>query len=308
MTVFFKTNPKVEKKYIFAAEKHSFHLVDSSLYPFLTSFTLLFVVLGIVCTIHTEIFSSISSEFVKSLIRFSWSGGLVGFTWVLEAWYFSITQESRYGFHTQKVLLGLRSGMLLFILSEVMFFFAFFWAFFHFSLSPSIAIGNMWPPLNTQKLNVWGLPLVNTILLLSSGVTITFAHQYIIKNNKKLFAWTLFLTIVLGICFLSCQFFEYKYGVKFSWRGNLYGSIFFITTGFHGFHVLIGTTLLLFCWTRHILSNEILPFFTKQTLIERRYWGFTSKQHFGFEAAAWYWHFVDVVWLFLFITIYWWGS
>jgi len=205
-------------------------------------------------------------------------------------------------------------GMLLFILSEVMFFFAFFWSFFHYSLSPSIAIGNVWPPLNTQKLDVWGLPLVNTILLLSSGVTITLAHQYILNNNKNLFAWTLFLTIVLGICFLSCQFVEYKYGVKFSWRGNLYGSIFFITTGFHGLHVLIGTTLLLLCWTRHIISSDLFTITNsnlvndKDSIEERLFWGFTSKQHFGFEAAAWYWHFVDVVWLFLFITIYWWGS
>jgi heme/copper-type cytochrome/quinol oxidase subunit 3 len=260
---------------------------------------------------------------VESLLSYSWMGGLCYLSLVLDAWYFSIVQESRYGFHTQKVLNGLRLGMLLFILSEVMFFFAFFWAFFHFSLAPSIAIGNVWPPLNTQKLDVWGLPLVNTILLLSSGITITFAHQYILNNNKNLFAWTLFLTIVLGICFLSCQLFEYTYGVKFSWRNNLYGSIFFITTGFHGLHVLIGTTLLLFCWTRHIFSNGTLDFtffedahasalayiwMGDQSLVERRYWGFTSNQHFGFEAAAWYWHFVDVVWLFLFITIYWWGN
>jgi heme/copper-type cytochrome/quinol oxidase subunit 3 len=298
------SNTHISKQNTFVKEQHGFHLVDSSLYPFLTSFSLLFLVLGLVCTIHTEIYSAISSNFLKSMISFSWAAGLIAFTWVLEAWFFSVTQESRYGFHTTKVLIGLRAGMLLFILSEVMFFFAFFWSFFHYSLSPSIAIGNVWPPLNTQKLDVWGLPLVNTILLLSSGVTITLAHQYVLNNNKTLFSWTLFLTIVLGICFLCCQFFEYKYGVKFSWRGNLYGSIFFITTGFHGLHVTLGTIGLLFCWARHIFAN----YFVTTSLEERKFWGFTSKQHFGFEAAAWYWHFVDVVWLFLFVTIYWWGS
>jgi len=204
-----------------------------------------------------------------------------------------------------------------------MFFFAFFWAFFHFSLVPSIAIGSIWPPTGTQVLNVWGLPLVNTLLLLTSGVTITIAHAYILRNNNDGFFWYLFLTVILGVTFLFCQAYEYKYGVKFSWRDNIYGSIFFITTGFHGLHVTIGTLFLAFCWFRHLLTT-MLPLYAKEgefTGVVRfleanfsynaskgSYWAMTPNFHFGFEAAAWYWHFVDVVWLFLFLTIYWWGG
>jgi len=243
---------------------------------------------------------------------------------VVMRWFIAILNESRQGYHTRKVQAGLRMGMILFILSEVIFFFAFFWSFFHFSLVPSIAVGAVWPPHGTQELNVWGLPLVNTLLLLSSGVTITIAHAYILKNNHRGFFWYLFLTILLGVTFLFCQAYEYKYGVKFSWRDNIYGSIFFITTGFHGLHVTIGTLFLAFCWMRHLLTtmlaihtetnkwaasligpiNKIFGFTTDAA----SRWMITANFHFGFEAAAWYWHFVDVVWLFLFLTIYWWGG
>jgi heme/copper-type cytochrome/quinol oxidase subunit 3 len=238
------------------------------------------------------------------------------------SWFISIVKESSQGYHTRKVQAGLRLGMVLFILSEVMFFFAFFWGFFHFSLVPSVNVGNVWPPLGTQKLDVWGLPLVNTLLLLASGVTITIAHAYIVKNNSDGFFWYLFLTVILGITFLFCQAYEYKYGVKFSWRENIYGSTFFITTGFHGLHVTIGTLFLTFCWARHLLAT-VLPqeisegrsrtLATLASLLnyapqKGRNWALTADHHFGFEAAAWYWHFVDVVWLLLFISIYWWGG
>jgi cytochrome c oxidase subunit 3 len=241
------------------------------------------------------------------------------------SWFISIVKESSQGYHTKKVQQGLRLGMVLFILSEVMLFFAFFWAFFHFSLIPSVNVGGIWPPTGTQELNVWGLPLVNTLLLLTSGLTITIAHAYIIKNNIDGFAWYLFLTILLGVTFLFCQAYEYKYGVKFSWRENIYGSIFFITTGFHGLHVTVGTLFLTFCWVRHLLAS-LLPYLNYSesgaavSLLVRSLrafgynaekgarWALTPAHHFGFEAAAWYWHFVDVVWLFLFLTVYWWGG
>jgi cytochrome c oxidase subunit 3 len=239
------------------------------------------------------------------------------------SWFISIIKESSQGYHTSKVQHGLRMGMILFILSEVMLFFAFFWGFFHFSLVPSAVVGSIWPPEGTQHLNVWGLPLVNTLLLLTSGLTITVAHAYILRNNVDGFAWYLFLTILLGVTFLFCQAYEYKYGVKFSWRENIYGSIFFITTGFHGMHVTIGTLFLTFCWVRHFLattlpayttSSKALSVFASLTKLfgyrasEGHVWAFQPRQHFGFEAAAWYWHFVDVVWLFLFLSIYWWGG
>jgi cytochrome c oxidase subunit 3 len=205
---------------------------------------------------------------------------------------------------------------LLFILSEVMLFFAFFWSFFHFSLIPSIAVGAIWPPEGTQVLDAWGLPFVNTLLLLTSGVTITIAHAYILEASSQAryahsgFATYLLFTIILGLVFLCCQGYEYKYGVKFSWRDNIYGSIFFITTGFHGLHVTIGVLFLTFCWLREYYSyTSVNPDLNSPSkAVCRKMFIFTKNYHFGFEAAAWYWHFVDVVWLFLFISIYWWGG
>jgi cytochrome c oxidase subunit 3 len=241
--------------------------------------------------------------------------GFLGLYLTAMSWFLSILKESSQGYHTKKVQKGLRLGMILFILSEVMLFFAFFWGFFHFSLIPSVNVGGVWPPTGTQHLDVWGLPLVNTLLLLTSGLTITVAHAYIIKNNADGFAWYLFLTILLGAVFLFCQAYEYKHGVKFSWRDNIYGSIFFLTTGFHGAHVTIGTLFLAFCWARHYLT-ALIPQVLASSLValfgyrpeQAPRWAFTPAHHFGFEAAAWYWHFVDVVWLFLFLTIYWWGG
>jgi heme/copper-type cytochrome/quinol oxidase subunit 3 len=245
---------------------------------------------------------------------------------------------------------GLRLGFALFILSEVMFFFSFFWSFFHYSVSPSIWIGNTWPPLGIKTINPWGLPLLNTVILLSSGVTVTWAHKAILPTTKqeieKLYApyfnaetnkyyitlntasnfehqeffetvrsllffhnkqaykeldlvvrsqkrhevtLALTATVLYGILFTALQLHEYNHA-PFSMNDSVYGSIFYLTTGFHGFHVLIGTLFLVVCLIRHV------------------YYHFTSEHHLGLEMAIWYWHFVDVVWLFLFICIYWWGS
>jgi len=217
-------------------------------------------------------------------------------------WFSAIVLESGQGYHTKKVQEGLRMGMLLFILSEVMLFFAFFWGFFHISLVPAVNVGNIWPPTDTQPLNIWGLPLVNTLLLLTSGVTITLGHAQLVRGNTTAFFWQLFLTILLGAVFLFCQAYEYQYGVLFSFRDNIYGSIFFLTTGFHGMHVTIGTLFLLYCAVRHVLTVK-----NSQESAQSAF-ALTPGHHFGFEAAAWYWHFVDVVWLFLFLSIYWWGG
>ena len=299
------------------SQRHAFHILDASPYPFLVSFFLLALLIPTTMYMH-----SIDLPFGLprvDIIHLSFFGLYL----TAMSWFISIVKESSQGYHTSKVQQGLRTGMLLFILSEVMLFFAFFWGFFHFSPVPSVNIGNVWPPEGTQHLNVWGLPLVNTLLLLTSGLTITVAHAYILRDNADGFAWYLFLTILLGITFLFCQAYEYKFGVKFSWRENIYGSIFFITTGFHGMHVTIGTLFLTFCWVRHFLATLLPTDIAKSTAspiivkiaeffeyvpAKGRVWAFQPKQHFGFEAAAWYWHFVDVVWLFLFITIYWWGG
>jgi len=161
--------------------------------------------------------------------------------------------------------------------------------FFHSSFNPSIVLGGVWPPAFFVILDPWKIPLLNTILLLSSGASITWAHNALVHGNANETGDALILTIILAIVFTALQGFEY-FTAPFSLSDSIYGSTFYLTTGFHGFHVFIGTCFLIICFFRLILNH------------------FTQEHHFGFEAAAWYWHFVDVVWLLLFITIYWWGS
>ena len=324
-------------------EKHRFHLVDNSQLPLITSSAAMLLVMSFVFYFHpSDAFSLHGLD--NMVFHVAW----ITFSTVLFAWFIIVVKESGQGHHTWVVRNGLRFGMVLFIVSEVMFFFAFFWAFFHVSLSPSIAVGSIWPPKSIQALDVWGLPLVNTILLLSSGVAITFAHRAILKyvnfTWSDLFAKHLLVTVILGTTFLFCQWIEYKYGITFRWKENVYGTTFFVTTGFHGLHVTIGTIFLLFCLVRAGLTSlrlsssaqnswllsltnsaiwaQITKFFGTKTSTGKTsllkeidsfqdYLGkfsFRKNQHLGFEAAAWYWHFVDVVWIFLFITVYWWGS
>ena len=181
--------------------------------------------------------------------------------------------------------------MILFIASEVMFFLAWFWAFFDSSLFPSAveSVGGQWPPKGIEVLNPWGFPLLNTLILLCSGTTVTYAHHSLIHGDRGGLKLGLAMTIGLGLLFTSIQAYEYAHA-PFAFKGNIYGATFFMATGFHGFHVIVGTLFLLVCFIRA--------------------WGgdFTPKRNFGFEAAAWYWHFVDVVWLFLFVCIYVWGT
>jgi len=218
---------------------------------------------------------------------------VVGFfttNFVLFLWWKDVVRESTYeGQHTKDVKRGLRWGMVLFIVSEIMFFFAFFWAFFHSSLSPSFGIGGVFPPEGIEVLNPWEIPLLNTILLLTSGASVTWAHHAIVTGFRKDALLGLSLTVLLALLFTAFQVFEY-YTAPFSISGSVYGATFFMATGFHGFHVFIGTFFLAVCTIRLAQHH------------------FTREHHFGFEAAVWYWHFVDVVWLFLFVTVYWWGS
>ena len=216
--------------------------------------------------------------------------GFLMILFMMYCWWRDIVREATLeGQHTKTVQSGLKMGMILFIVSEIMFFFAFFWAFFHSSFNPSLAIGGIWPPAYIVTLDPWKIPLLNTVLLLSSGATITWAH-IAIKAQKSIDSLiTLGLTIGLAVIFSLLQGFEYV-TAPFSISDSVYGSSFYMATGFHGFHVLVGTCFLTVCLIRLCFNH------------------FTKEHHFGFEAAAWYWHFVDVVWLFLFITIYWWGS
>lgn len=205
-------------------------------------------------------------------------------------WWRDIIRESTYeGKHTKEVITGLKMGIILFITSEVFFFISFFWAFFHSSLSPDIFIGQIWPCKGIKSFNPISIPLINTIILLRSGVTLTGAHHFLITGKKNRCDRLLLITITLGIYFSILQYIEYQ-EASFSIADSIYGSTFFIATGFHGIHVLIGTIFLLVCFLRRKTNH------------------FSSYHHFGFEAAAWYWHFVDVVWLFLYIFIYWLGK
>jgi cytochrome c oxidase subunit 3 len=308
---------------VIRAQRHTFHILPPSPLPFYMAVFLLSFIAPLIYYFHDIDWSCTIPR--PDMLHF----GFLGVYFTVINWFIAIIWESELGYHTKRVQYGLRLGMALFILSEVMFFFAFFWSFFHFSLNPSIAIGAVWPPVGTQPLSIWRLPFVNTLLLLTSGITVTAAHQYILRGDayaKDAFSFFLMLTVFLGAAFLFCQFYEYKYVIKFSWRENIYGSIFFVTTGFHGLHVTIGTLFLNFCWARHFFTSlhsfgqtgtTLLPLRAQASL---RLWaralpaylgkgcGFKAAHHFGFEAAAWYWHFVDVVWLFLFIAVYCWGG
>ena len=323
-------NLNLNKMLLETREKHHFHLVDASPLPLIAAFGSILLVLNILFYLHPT--GHFSLHFWDNMF---FESAWFTFATILLSWFLIVTFEAERGYHTINVRSGLTYGMMLFIVSEIMFFFAFFWAFFHVSLSPSIAVGGVWPPQSIQALDVWGLPLVNTLLLLSSGITITMAHRALLQGTS--YSWLetfnkhLLITIILGLTFLYCQGVEYKYGITFHWKENVFGSTFFSTTGFHGLHVTIGTIFLLFCLLRAVITAS--RFLSSSLIIEeciRRYhrysgflissddvkktqhflsqYAFTKDQHFGFEAAAWYWHFVDVVWIFLFITIYWWGN
>ncbi len=208
---------------------------------------------------------------------------------VIFTWWRDVVRESLLGYHTIKLSYSMRFGFILFILSEVFFFLSFFWAFYDRSLSPAVDIGGCWPPIGILPLETYSIPLLNTVILLSSGVTITWSHHALILNDYFRRCFSLIFTVVLGVYFLTIQCAEYSEGA-FSIADGIYGSTFFLRTGFHGFHVVVGTVYLLY------------------TLILMLRGYLTHSHHFSFEASAWYWHFVDVVWLFLFLSIYWWGS
>lgn len=256
---------------------HAFHLVDQRPWPLTGALGALILTTGIVKWFH--IFN-ITLFFL----------GLIILIITCIQWWRDIRRERTFqGLHTVIVAHGIRWGIILFITSEVLFFFSFFWAFFHRRLAPTIEIGIIWPPAGIYVFNPIQVPLLNTIILLASGVTVTWAHHGLIENKFSQTSQGLLITVLLGGYFTALQAIEYI-EASFTIADSAYGSTFFVATGFHGLHVIIGTTFLLTCLTRHLKCH------------------FSKNHHFGFEAAAWYWHFVDVVWLFLYITIYWWGS
>ena len=218
------------------------------------------------------------------------SGALIHLICVTIAWWSDVIDESTFqGCHTKKVQEGLRLGMCLFIASEVMFFFSFFWAFFHSSIAPSVEIGCSWPPVGIKTFDTMGLPLINTLILLTSGFSITWAHHAIITSRFEQTRYALIITILFALMFTNLQFNEYL-EADFSISDSVYGSLFFLITGFHGTHVIIGTIFICVCYGRLCLCH------------------FSASRHLGLEMAIWYWHFVDVVWILVFVFIYYWGN
>jgi cytochrome c oxidase subunit 3 len=258
---------------------HPFHLVTPSPWPLLTSFALLTLTIS-----AAMYFNGFANGGTLVLL------GFVGTVSAMILWFRDVVAEGTLmGNHTFAVQKGLNLGVALFIVSEIFFFISIFWAYFHSALAPTVELGTHWPPAGIDPLNPFEIPLLNTILLLSSGASVTYAHHSLIEGNRRGTILGIIITILLALLFTALQGFEY-YEAPFTLSDGAYGSTFFFATGFHGLHVMIGTAFIAVAFFR-ILSYHL-----------------TDHHHLGFEASILYWHFVDVVWLFLYVSIYWWGS
>lgn len=265
-------------KNIIRRQIHPYHIVDPSPWPLVTAFSAFTTVFGFVLYMHF---------FEKGLFLFL--AGLLSVILFAALWWKDVVREATFeGNHTSYVRTGLKMGMVLFIVSEVMLFISFFWAFFHSSLNPVPEIGCVWPPKGIEAVNPFHIPLLNTFILVNSGAFVTWAHYSLLAGFRRQTIVGLFYTIALATFFTGLQAYEYI-NSSFSISDSVYGSVFYMTTGLHGFHVFIGTLFLLVCFFR-LLAHH-----------------FTKKHHVGLEAAIWYWHFVDVVWIFVFIFVYWWS-
>nr|AXO78627.1 cytochrome c oxidase subunit III [Unio pictorum]AXO78641.1 cytochrome c oxidase subunit III [Unio pictorum] len=253
-----------------------FHLVDMSPWPFLLSVSVVCVVVGFVDWISGS-----------SLVLFMCA--LMLFFMVLFQWLRDVVRESNQGWHTSYVASGIRLGMILFIISEVFFFFSFFWAFFSCSLVPSVEVGGVWPPVGIMSLSPFSLPLLNTAVLLGSGVSVTWCHHAMVCGSRMDAIYGLVITIFLGFYFTFLQVCEYM-ECTFTIADSVYGSLFYVMTGFHGVHVILGSIMLLVGLFR-LVNYE-----------------FSSERYLGLETSIWYWHFVDVVWICLYLCVYWWGG
>jgi cytochrome c oxidase subunit 3 len=259
-------------------QSHPYHLVNTSFWPLFASLSAFLLVSGASLYMH---------NYVNGFFFFSF--GFCCVILIMFLWWRDVIVEALLGFHTHVVQKGLKYGMVLFIISEVMFFFGFFWAFFHSSLAPTVEIGCVWPPKGINVFHPFQIPLLNTLLLLLSGISITWSHHAMMCDNPKEAEKGLLVTILLALIFTACQGFEYV-EASFTISDGVYGTTFYVTTGLHGLHVLIGTIFLVVCFFRH-RKGHFLP-----------------NHHIGYLSAIWYWHFVDVVWLFLYLFIYCWGG
>ncbi|MWV28534.1 cytochrome c oxidase subunit 3 [Aurantiacibacter rhizosphaerae] len=284
------------------AKNHDYHILAPDIWPLAGALSALVFTTGMVMFMHAD-----EGAFPDGAWRIVLGLGIAGLIATFFGWFSKVVNEAQSGDHTPVVQLHMRYGMILFIASEVMFFVGWFWAWFDFALFPvplemvgegswrnlvgeegAAALANF-PPDGVNVLDAFDLPLLNTMILLCSGTTVTWAHHSLINGDRDGLKKGLWLTIGLGILFSCIQVYEYGHAT-FGFGGNNYSSAFYMATGFHGFHVIVGTIFLIVCLRRSYLGH------------------FTPRQHFGFEAAAWYWHFVDVVWLFLFIAVYVWGG
>lgn len=274
------------------AKNHDYHILPPSINPFLGALSAFVMLTGAVAWMSDPIPVLFGSFEISGPWMF-----LIGFAAVLYtmfSWWAEMVEEGEQGDHTPVVQIGLRYGFIFFIMSEVMFFVAWFWSFFKHAMYPmgplSPAVDGQWPPAGIETFDPWHLPLINTLILLCSGAAATWAHHALAhEDNRKDLKNGLIIAILLGAVFTVFQAYEYSHAA-FGFSGNIYGANFFMATGFHGFHVLVGTIFLLVCLIRAYKGH------------------FTKTHHVGFEAAAWYWHFVDVVWLFLFAAVYIWGG
>ncbi|WP_375280331.1 cytochrome c oxidase subunit 3 [Pseudooctadecabacter sp.] len=263
-------------------KNHDYHILPPSIWPLLTGVAVFVMLFGAVIWMDTK-----DNPYMFLM-------GFAGVLYCMYAWWAEVIVESGQGDHTPVVRIGLRYGFIMFIMSEVMFFAAWFWSFFKHAMYPmgpqSPAVDGQFPPAGIETFDPWHLPLINTLILLCSGAAATWAHHALVhEDNREDVKSGLILAVVLGVIFTFFQAYEYSHAA-FGLAGNIYGANFFMATGFHGFHVIIGTIFLFVCYLR----------------VRRGH--FTAEKHIGFEAAAWYWHFVDVVWLFLFAAVYVWGQ
>ena len=258
---------------------HSYHIVDPSPWPFVVAFSAFFTVFGLVLYRH---------NFALGLTLFSL--GIIALILNVTFWWRDVVREGTFeGHHTEAVQHGLRFGIILFIVSEIRLFLAFFWAYFYVSLNPAPSIGAVWPAKGVETMNPWLIPLLNTALLLTSGASLTWSHSALIGGYRIEVITGLVFTLVFATIFTLFQVYEYL-NAPFSLTDGVYGSTFYMLTGLHGFHVIVGTAFLTVC------------------LYRMRRHHFTTTSHVGYECAAWYWHFVDVVWIFLFLVVYIWGD
>jgi cytochrome c oxidase subunit 3 len=267
-----------------SGKPHPFHMPRPSVWPLLGALGAGVMFAGTVMYMHKATIGDFHVGMKGLLLGFL---AVLAIMWV---WWRDVIHEAFVEkAHSKVARIGFRYGMALFISSEVMFFVAFFWAFFGAALFPTAAIGGMWPPKGVEAVHPFDLPFLMTMVLLLSGCTVTWAHHAILEGKQKESVKALAITVALGLIFTCIQGWEYAHA-EFGFKDSIYSSAFYMATGFHGFHVLVGTIFLIVTTWRAAKGH------------------FTPESHFGFEAAAWYWHFVDVVWLFLFSAIYWWGN